>query len=300
MNLFSIASLHRKSQKRFVASLAAFVFAAATPLSQSAVLVYRTEFQKIEESVNYPKPSFGYFFIDPDAGSVTSVTVLVNPFTGEAYYSSSLLSGSYFQATPYLGKTPTIVISASSGSTGSDQTFLQISGLASKKQSLGGSTSLYPISSKLFGYILLSGSDQSLPTDTSSTSSSTSNTSSSTATPTATATATPTPTATPTSSTTTSTTSLITTAQEIDAELGYVGYTKVTAKFQRLYTRTANINAQSAADVSASIIKTLEAMGIKAADSSSSSSSTSTTSTTTTSPTPTPTPTSSPTATPSS
>lgn len=144
--------------------------AAATSAAQTegeaegAVLIYRVDYARIGESVNYPAPRFGYFFVNPESGAVSSLTVLIDPFTRNLYYTSGLLSGQFFQVRRVLGGATNDVIVASSGSQSGERAALQVTGMTNKRFSVGGGLR-FRLSSKLRGVLLLSSSEQPAEAD---------------------------------------------------------------------------------------------------------------------------------------
>lgn len=216
----------------------------------SFVMVYRVEYTRLGEAVNYPAPRFGWFFIDPSAGTVTSITVLVNPFTGTAYYTTSLLTGTFFKASPVLGGSAHSVIAASSGAGSGDQAFLQISGKATRRFTIANQR--IKIAEKLQGYLLSSGAD--IVVTNNSTTSNTTQTSNST--------------------TTTTTANATATLQGIDTELGFVGYTRVVARLEKNDTQYFNSQQLGVAGATLNYTTSLEADGISNITGSSSNSTT--------------------------
>lgn len=200
------------------------VILAAPARSQEAlppetVLIYRVLFSQTGESVNYPNPSFGRFFVNPETGAMTSVTVLVEPFTQEAYYSTTFLSGTFFKATPFGGGNPYDVIASSNTASGGEQIFLQVTGMASRRLDVGGGER-YRLSGRLSGLLLMSGADR--PTEVPAL-----------------------------------------TVEAISAELGFVGFSEVTAILQKGATRRANDAGLGLAEATKEYTDELEAIGIE-------------------------------------
>ena len=64
---------------------------------RAELLIYEMSFSSTGPRVNYPNFLSGVAVIDPHAGSFSTILVLEDPLTGIPFYTSSLLSGSYFE-----------------------------------------------------------------------------------------------------------------------------------------------------------------------------------------------------------
>jgi hypothetical protein len=127
--------------------------------AQATVLIYRVDYERTGQSVNYPSPRFGYFFVDPNSGAVSTLTVLIDPFSRNLYYTTGLLSGQFFQVRRLHGSSTNDVITASSGAGGGESASLQVTGQTNKRFSVGGGQR-FRLSSKLTGTLMLSGQEQ--------------------------------------------------------------------------------------------------------------------------------------------
>lgn len=147
--------------KCWIALLAFAIFASLPAAAAATVLIYRTEFSRTGPHVNYPDPRWGYLLADPDAGTFTSVTVLLDPFSKELYYSTSLLAGRFFQATPLRRGGTHDVMNASTNNISGEFFAFQIAGPADRNLNVGAGRFLR-LAARLDGYLLMSGSDREL------------------------------------------------------------------------------------------------------------------------------------------
>ena len=72
-------------------------FAGLAGTAKADLLVYELSFRTISNEVNYPSLYGGYFVVDENAGTFSSIVVLGDPVSGAPYYTTSLLSGTYFE-----------------------------------------------------------------------------------------------------------------------------------------------------------------------------------------------------------
>lgn len=161
MSLESSIPLRPTRGYLWIALLALALFGANLREASATVLIYRVDYERTGQAVNYPAPRFGYFFVNPNTGSVSTITVLIDPFSRDLYYTTSLLNGQFFQVRRVFGGSTNDVISASSGEgTGSGESaFLQVTGQTNKRFSVGGGER-FRLSSKLTGILMLSGREQ--------------------------------------------------------------------------------------------------------------------------------------------
>lgn len=146
----------------FAPLLATLLFAVVAARGQ--VVIYSLSFSPTGPSVNYNAIESGYVVVDTDSGSFSSVLILRDPANFKRYFTTSLLTGSYFDLLEE-GSGDIYGVLTSGGSSGSGASLetlsLQALGKASST-SLGGGARLR-VPRKLSGFLLANSQEAVTP-----------------------------------------------------------------------------------------------------------------------------------------
>lgn len=108
--------------------------------AQSGLLIYDLSFNRTLTTVNYSFVEDGWLVVDLSAGTFSSVFVIEDPNTNQLYYTTSLLTGSYFQVTS-AGDSDLYAVLAGTSSSGNQSVTLQLVGAIDKTRKIGGDVS---------------------------------------------------------------------------------------------------------------------------------------------------------------
>lgn len=117
------------------------------------LLVYSLRLDPTSNSVNYPGIPGGYLVVDEDAGSFSSVMILRDPDTNRRFYTTSFLSGSYFELLREGGGVSAVLSSFGSGSAGGEAVAFQVVGKTDGGTKVGGGVSIR-VAKKLRGFFM--------------------------------------------------------------------------------------------------------------------------------------------------
>ncbi|MEX1118268.1 MAG: hypothetical protein WEB60_05680 [Terrimicrobiaceae bacterium] len=128
------------------------------------LLVYSLKLDPTSNSVNYPGIPGGYLVVDEDAGSFSSVMILRDPDTNRRFYTTSFLSGSYFELLREGGGVSSVLSSLGGGSGTGEAVAFQAVGKTDGGTNVGGGVSLR-VAENLRGFFMTN-SDESSTTST--------------------------------------------------------------------------------------------------------------------------------------
>ncbi len=129
------------------------------PISAKAeLLIYSLTFNQTGSNVNYQSINGGYAVIDEAAGSFSAVTILTDPDTNQPYYTTDLLSGTYFELTGEGGGNYAVMSSLAGSTDTGESIAFQVIGKTSGDTDVGPGVSLR-VAKKLRGYLLANGEE---------------------------------------------------------------------------------------------------------------------------------------------
>lgn len=144
---------------RFVIPAIVALLLVAIPAGAELV-VYSLRLEPTGNSVNYPGILGGYLVVDEDAGSFSSAMILRDPDTNRRYYTTSFLSGSYFELLREGGGVSSVLSSFGSGSGSGESVAFQVVGKTDGGTNVGGGVSLR-VAKKLRGFLMTNGEESS-------------------------------------------------------------------------------------------------------------------------------------------
>ena len=145
--------------------LAGAALALGLAAARAELVIYNLSFGDISTSVNLPIFAGGYIVLDDSAGSFDSVIVLEDPDTAEQYYSTSLISGTYFELASGGGSNYGVLNGVASGnSTTAESLAFQVVGKTSGDVDVGPGVSLR-VAKKMKGF-LMSNSQETVTANT--------------------------------------------------------------------------------------------------------------------------------------
>lgn len=131
----------------------------------AGLLVYSLRLEPTGTTVNYPGIAGGYLVVDDDAGSFSSVMILRDPDTNRRFYTTSFLSGSYFELLREGGGVSSVLSSLSGGSGGGEAVAFQVVGKTDGGTNVGGGVSLR-VAKKLRGFLMTNAEESSISSTT--------------------------------------------------------------------------------------------------------------------------------------
>jgi hypothetical protein len=140
-----------KPQRFFVPVLAGLLLVAVP--AGAELLVYSLRLDPTSNSVNYPGIPGGYLVVDENAGSFSSVMILRDPDTNRRFYTTSLLSGSYFELLREGGGVSAVLSSFGSGPEGGEAVAFQAVGKTDGGTRIGGGASTR-VAKSLRGFLM--------------------------------------------------------------------------------------------------------------------------------------------------
>ncbi len=140
-----------KPLRFFVPALAGLLL--MTLPAGAELLVYSLRLDPTSDSVNYPGILGGYLVVDEDAGSFSSAMILRDPDTNRRYYTTSFLSGSYFELLREGGGVSSVLSSLGGGSGSGESVAFQVVGRTDGGTNVGGGVSLR-VAKKLRGFLM--------------------------------------------------------------------------------------------------------------------------------------------------
>jgi len=149
--------------KRILPALVAGALAVIA--ARAELVIYNLSFGDASTSVNFPIFAGGYIVLDESASSFSSVIVLEDPDTAQLYYTTSLLSGNYFELISGGGSNYAVLSGLGSGGNATaEQVAFQVVGKTSGNVDIGPGVSLR-VAKKLRGF-MLANTQQTVTVDT--------------------------------------------------------------------------------------------------------------------------------------
>ncbi len=144
---------------RFSIPVIVVLLLAAIPAG-AELLVYSLKLDPTSNSVNYPGIPGGYLVVDENSGSFSSVMILRDPDTNQRYYTTSFLSGSYFELLRGGGGISTVLSNLSGSSDSGESVAFQVVGKTDGGTNVGGGVSLR-VAKNLRGFFMTNAEESS-------------------------------------------------------------------------------------------------------------------------------------------